>query len=275
MASGAPGSDTSGPDSNIRDSRNASSDAPDPRAVDGSPEGEGFHAPLDSSPSSATLSRETSDPQALLEDSKRRLGVDPTSVTRPVPELLRYYRLSAAFTLILFPLVFLPAYFRYRSLRYRIDDEGVSMSWGILNKREVFLTYRRLQDIQMTQGFIQRKFGLADLHLHTASGSSGAEMKLEGLPDPEAFRDYLYARMRGAEDGVSDATSSPETEPVSRTHTAPPASRDADPHTSAAGSGPRPATGGGSDEALALLQEIRDELRQVNRRFDGREGPGS
>jgi uncharacterized protein len=246
------------------------------------------------SKSSSASARET-DPQALLEDSKRRLGVDPTSVTRPEPALLSYYKLSAAFALIFFPLVFLPLWFRYKSLRYRIDDEGVSMSWGILNKREVFLTYRRLQDIQMTQGFIQRKFGLADLHLHTASGSAGAEMKLEGLPDPEAFRDYLYARMRGAEEGGegrepegrsgegrdvgaqgSDAALGPSEALDSGSATPSHSSSDHRPGTTPGVSGDSRARSGGSgsasgerDEALALLREIRDELRRVNRSRGG------
>lgn len=204
--------------------------------------------------------RET-DPQVLLEESKRRLGVDPTSVTRPEPALLSYYKLSAAFSLVFFPLVFLPLWFRYKSLRYRIDDEGVSMSWGILNKREVFLTYRRLQDIQVTQGFIQRKFGLADLHLHTASGSAGAEMKLEGLPDPEAFRDYLYARMRGAEDGGQGGDAG-RRDAERRDAEGRDAGAESD--RSAAASAPDHSSGD-PDEALALLREIRDELRRVNR----------
>ncbi len=226
--------------------------------------------------------REAADPQELLEDSKRRLGLDPTEITRPVPELLRYYRFSATLSLILFPLVYLPLLFRYRSLRYRIDDEGVSMSWGILNKREVFLTFRRLQDIQMTQGFIQRKFGLADLHLHTASGSAGAEMKLEGLPDPEAFRDYLYARMRGAEDRANgsptydDDAPSPDGE-VSSSVSAEATSGTAP--TASQGASHSAAQSGGAEalraEALALLQEIRDELRRVNERSSDAEDPGA
>ncbi len=233
------------------------------------------------SKSSAASPRET-DPQALLEDSKRRLGVDPTSVTRPEPALLSYYKLSAAFALIFFPLVYLPLWFRFKSLRYRIDDEGVSMSWGILNKREVFLTYRRLQDIQMTQGFIQRKFGLADLHLHTASGSAGAEMKLEGLPDPEAFRDYLYARMRGAEEGgegrgargegSARADAGPEPGDAATPDRAHPAPSDSGPSRSAPVTNPSPHARSSSaepDEALALLREIRDELRRVNRSREG------
>jgi uncharacterized protein len=183
----------------------------------------------------------------------KREGFDPAAVTRPVPELLRYYTVVSLFTLVLFPIVFLPLYFRYRTLRYRIDEEGVSMSWGVLFRREVYLTYRRLQDIQMTRGVIQRRLGLADLHLHTASGSSGAEMKLEGLPDPEAFRDFLYERMQGAEEEAS----TPDPTPVL------PAPSDVRQDSPRGRVVPRSPTG--EDEVLVLLTEIRDELRRRNR----------
>lgn len=192
-----------------------------------------------------------SGPGDLLEASVERMGFDPTRITRPEPRLLTYYALSSALGVIFFPVIFIPLWIRYRSLRYRIDDDGVAMSWGVLNRREVFLTYRRLQDIQMTRGIIQRKLGLADLHLHTASGSSGPEMKLEGLPDPEAFRDYLYARMRQA-GGVGDG------EP----HGAEASGGDGAHETSGGGG---PASGASGDEALSLLKEIRDELRRLNR----------
>lgn len=213
----------------------------------------------------------------LLEASMERLGFDPTRITRPEPRLLTYYALSAALGLIFFPFIFIPLWIRYRSLRYRIDDEGVAMSWGVLNRREVFLTYRRLQDIQMTRGIIQRKLGLADLHLHTASGSSGAEMKLEGLPDPEAFRDYLYARMRqaggGGPGGSHPGGATPEAATGTRTGRAGAGGAEAAGAApgfgradAARAQGGAPGASATQDEALSLLREIRDELQRLNRR---------
>lgn len=160
-------------------------------------------------------------------------GFDPASITRPDPALLRYYLWVSLFSLVFFPLVFPPLYFKYRTLRYRFDDEGVSMSWGAFFRREIYLTYRRLQDIQMTRGVLQRRMGLADLHLHTASGKAGAEMKLEGITRPEALRDFLYERMRGADEDEGAAAAPPSAD---------------------------------ADEALRLLREIRDELRGRNQR---------
>ena len=157
---------------------------------------------------------------------------DPTSITRPVRELLTYYTLVAALTLVAFPIVFLVHYIKYRTLNYRFDDKGIAMSWGYLFRNEIYLTYRRIQDIHVSRNLFHRWLGLAVVSIQTASGSSGAEMSLEGIPDPEKMRDYLYSKMRGARGDEGD-----------------PAKADT------------PNDDSTEDEALILLREIRDALR--------------
>lgn len=130
---------------------------------------------------------------------------DPASVTRPDDSLMTYYLLCAAMTLIGFPFVILPLYFKFRTLRYQFDDKGVSMSWGLLFKRETYLTYRRIQDIHVTRNLFHRWLGLASVGVQTASGTAGAEMTIEGVRNPEALRDYLYSQMRGALDETDDS----------------------------------------------------------------------
>jgi uncharacterized protein len=159
---------------------------------------------------------------------------DPSAITRPDPALLRYYIVTALFTGPLIIVVIWPMLFRYHSLRYRFDDRGVAMSWGVLFKREIYLTYRRIQDIHVTRGLIQRWFGLASVAVQTASGSSGAEMTIEGITHPERLRDFLYEQMRGAKG-----------------------------ETAAAGLPPPAASEAAGDEALQLLREIRDQLRTM------------
>src|SRR5205807_108978 len=88
-------------------------------------------------------------------------------------------------------------YFRYHTLRYRFDAEGIHMKVGILFRREVNLTYARIQDIHLRSGIIQRWLGLANVQIQTASGSAGPELVIEGFKEFEAIRDFLYTRMRG------------------------------------------------------------------------------
>lgn len=125
---------------------------------------------------------------------------DPSSIERPHPKLMRYYTFASFLAGPAFPIALLNFYFRYITLRYRFDADGVSMSYGVFFKREVNLTYRRLQDIHLTHNLLQRWMGLATISLQTASGNAGAEMSIEGVLEAEALRDFLYAKMRGAKD---------------------------------------------------------------------------
>jgi membrane protein YdbS with pleckstrin-like domain len=116
----------------------------------------------------------------------------------PHGNLLKYYLLSS----VLFGPVFLFAmigfYVRFRSLRYDLDAEGITMRWGLLFRREISLTYARIQDIQLRSNAVERWLGLARIEVQTASGNASAEMTIEGVPDVDGMRDFLYSRMRGA-----------------------------------------------------------------------------
>lgn len=102
----------------------------------------------------------------------------------------------------------------------------MSVSWGILFRHEIHLTYRRIQDIHLSRNLIQRWLGLATLSIQTASGSASPEMNIEGILEAEQLRDYLYSKMRGARVGEGGTHGEPQ------------------------------------DEALTLLREIRDLLRK-------------
>ena len=116
---------------------------------------------------------------------------------RPDRKLMLYYALNALATGPLL-IIFLPYYFfRFRTLRYDFDEEGVTVRWGILFRREITLTYARIQDIHLVSNIVERWLGLGRVQIQTASGSAQAEMQVEGLPDFEQVRDELYRRMRG------------------------------------------------------------------------------
>lgn len=119
------------------------------------------------------------------------------AIERPHPKLMTYYTLCCLLAGPLFPIVMLPAWFRYYTMRYRFDADGISMRWGILFRREIVLSYARFQDIHLSSNVVERWLGLARIEIQTASGSSKAEMTIEGLLEFEMIRDFLYARMRG------------------------------------------------------------------------------
>jgi len=175
-------------------------------------------------------------------DEKKILALE-----RPHPALWRYYIICAVLTgpgaLVTLPYLF----FRYHTLRYRFDAEGIHMRVGILFRREVNLTYARIQDIHLRSGILQRWLGLANLEIQTASGSATAELVIEGFKEFEAIRDFLYTRMRGYQT-----------------------------QHAAAAAASTSASAGGQPEMVALLLAIRDELRRTRELLEaGKSNPAA
>jgi len=161
---------------------------------------------------------------------------DIFSLDRPSRSLLWLYLIRSLFS---GPLVFLFFPFlvvRYLTLHYKFDDQGVSMRYGILFRREVNVTYARIQDIHLTSGIVQRWLGLADLQIQTASGSAGAEITIEGFHEFDSIRDFLYSKMRGTSSEKIKTTQSQT-----------------------------------SDEAVALLHEIAKEVKTVRELMEQRD----
>ena len=122
------------------------------------------------------------------------------AIERPHPNLMVYYGLVSLLFGPFFFVALVVLYFRYHTMRYRFDAQGVNMRWGILFRREVSLAYARIQDIHLTSNLLERWLGLAQVKVSTASGSVSAEMTIEGLQEFELVRDFLYTRMRGVQD---------------------------------------------------------------------------
>jgi putative membrane protein len=180
-------------------------------------------------------------PAASLED-ERILALE-----RPDKNLLVLYALTACLTTIAAPIVIIPLYFKYHTLRYKLDREGVSASWGILFRREVHLTYKRIQDIHLKRNFVERWLGIATIQVQTASGSSSSELSFEGIRDFEALREFLYRRMRGHEIAhAGDAAA-------------------------VRGGDALAAVGAGADaEVVALLRSIQSEIEATRRALEAR-----
>lgn len=133
------------------------------------------------------------------------------AITRPEPQLLWLYLLTSFVGLCAFPLVLLPLFFRYHTLWYRFTDEGVAMGYGFLFRRELQLTYARMQDIHLSQNIVERWLGLGTVTVQTAGAGGGGNLTIVGVADYEGIRDYLYARMRGVRqehEGTASETAS-------------------------------------------------------------------
>jgi hypothetical protein len=89
---------------------------------------------------------------------------------------------------------------RYRHLFYRVADSGLIIRRGVLWRSTISIPTSRVQHTDVSQGPLQRWYGLATLVVHTA-GTESASISLGGLSQAVALRirDHLM------EDGDDDA----------------------------------------------------------------------
>ena len=180
------------------------------------------------------------------------------TLERPHPALWTYYIILSICTgpgiVVMLPYL----YFRYHTLRYRFDEEGIHMQVGILFRRETNLTYARIQDIHLRSGILQRWLGLANVQIQTASGSAGPELVVEGFKEYEAIRDFLYTRMRGY-----------QTRQATHRAVAVEAAGGTTAHAEGSAASAAPANPADA-EFVSLLRGIRDELRRTRELLEAR-----
>ena len=75
---------------------------------------------------------------------------------------------------------------RHHQLRYRIDDVGISIRDGVFWRTWSALPRVRIQHTDVSQGPLQRRYGVADLKLYTA-GSRYTCIVLPGLEHTAAL----------------------------------------------------------------------------------------
>jgi|SRR5688572_25006924 membrane protein YdbS with pleckstrin-like domain len=89
----------------------------------------------------------------------------------------------------------------YEALEFGVDDQGITIHRGIFWRSRIALPRVRVQHSDVSQGPLQRRFGVATLKLYTA-GSRYTKIELPGLAhdDALALRDALISR--GGDSGV-------------------------------------------------------------------------
>jgi len=90
---------------------------------------------------------------------------------------------------------------RYRRLGYRLDDAGITIQDGVFWRTQSALPRVRIQHTDVSQGPLQRRYGVATLKLYTA-GSRFTRIELPGLEygAAVALRDRL--QQAGGDDAV-------------------------------------------------------------------------
>jgi membrane protein YdbS with pleckstrin-like domain len=83
----------------------------------------------------------------------------------------------------------------HRHTWYRVDPEGLQIRRGVWWRHVINVPRSRIQHTDVSQGPLQRKYGLGTLVVHTA-GTQHARVELGGLDHGTAvqIRDYLLPR---------------------------------------------------------------------------------
>ncbi len=100
---------------------------------------------------------------------------------------------------------------------YLVTDRSLRLREGILNVREMTITFANIQNISISQGPIQRLLGIADLRVDTAGGASSSHKEhkgkseslhtafFRGVDNANAIRELIQKRLRELKDsGLGD-----------------------------------------------------------------------
>jgi membrane protein YdbS with pleckstrin-like domain len=95
---------------------------------------------------------------------------------------------------------------RYDTTWYGISDRSTRIRRGIWLLHETTITYENIQNIRVTQGPLQRVFGIGNVLVETAGGGSGSQEGastslmhrglIEGVDNAQEIRDLILSHLR-------------------------------------------------------------------------------
>ncbi len=106
-------------------------------------------------------------------------------------------------------LVYIAIRLRFDTTWYVMSDRSIRIRRGIWVIQEVTITFENVQHVSVSQGPLQRYYGIADVTIQTAGGgggaaaakgggSSGHQGLLEGVGDAERLRDMILAKVQAS-----------------------------------------------------------------------------
>jgi len=89
----------------------------------------------------------------------------------------------------------------YRYESYRVDHLGIEIRRGVVWRRQITVPKSRVQHIDVSQGPVERRFGLGSLSIYTA-GTDYAMVALRGVTHERALRIRDHLLPKEAQDAV-------------------------------------------------------------------------
>jgi membrane protein YdbS with pleckstrin-like domain len=150
------------------------------------------------------------------------------SVVSPAVAVMLLVRLSsltvlmvAAFLIVpfivsvLFVAFWIPMY--YESINYELTEAEITVQRGVWWKHTNTVPYNRVTNIDVVQGPLSRRFGLAKIKVQTAGysatggGASSAEAQLTGIRNYNEIRELILSKARGMKPVAVEAASESST----------------------------------------------------------------
>jgi len=130
-------------------------------------------------------------------------------VSKPYPNMHDWAKMTWQIIEVLVGLAFTTAaFFTFFSQRlnyalcwYVITDRSLRIRTGVLNVRELTMTFSNVQEIRITAGPLQKLLNLADLEVQSAGGGpekggGGHIGRFRGVSNANAIRDLMVERLR-------------------------------------------------------------------------------
>jgi len=101
-------------------------------------------------------------------------------------------------------IAYIAIHLRYDTTWYVMTDRAIRIRRGVWIIKEATITFENVQNVKMTQGPMQRAFGIRTLTIETAGGGGSQEQGggvsnqgiIEGVDNAEDLRDRIMSRVR-------------------------------------------------------------------------------
>lgn len=94
--------------------------------------------------------------------------------------------ISLIISLILIIITLVSGILTWMRFTYRIEEDELRIEYGIFVRKKRYIPFERIQSIDLTEGLLQRLFGLVKVEIETAGGGEEAEGVLSAISRQEA-----------------------------------------------------------------------------------------
>lgn len=157
----------------------------------------------------------------ILEELFPELEWEPQLVKAPKRSIHFFYRLNLVWfspffvaagyffypygllALIIVPFVIVVGIWQHQTVGYALGERQLTAQFRGLSKHRYFILKKRIQVVQVTQSYFQRRKGIASIHATIKSGMMGATATTPHMEKEDASRILTWYKPLGAKEGSS------------------------------------------------------------------------